>query len=134
MKVSTNGRYIVDDEGDPFFYLADTAWALLYRPTREEVDLYLRNRRDKGFTVVMPVVLWGEDMTARNVYGEAPLVDWDPTRHDETERASSHVRLRRARGLGGEQGGSTGVARRTVADLGRVRGTALDGRSAAPEL
>ena len=83
MRVSGNGRYLVDDTGQPFFYLADTAWALFYRPTREEADLYLRNRAAKGFTVVMPVVLWAEDMAGRNAYGEAPLVDWDPTRPNE---------------------------------------------------
>ena len=41
MKVIPNGRYLVDDEGNPFFYLADTAWALFYKTTRGSADLYL---------------------------------------------------------------------------------------------
>ena len=83
MKVSPNGRYLVDDEGNPFFYLADTAWALLYKTTREDADLYLQNRKKKGFTVVMPVLLRRKDTTTRNVYGDMPLVDWDPTQPNE---------------------------------------------------
>jgi hypothetical protein len=100
MRVSANGRYLVDDEGDPFFYLADTAWTLFYRPTRGEVDLYLRDRWDKGFTVVMPVVLWGEDMAAQNAYGEAPLVDWDPTRPNEVFFAHVDWVVDRAESMG----------------------------------
>jgi hypothetical protein len=85
MKVSDNGRYLVDDEGCPFFYLADTAWRLFYTATREEADLYLRNRKEKGFTVVMPVILMGGEplAEARNVYGAAPLADSDPAQPNE---------------------------------------------------
>lgn len=28
LRVSSNGRYLVDSEDKPFFYLADTAWCL----------------------------------------------------------------------------------------------------------
>ena len=83
MKVSPNGRYLVDDEGNPFFYLADTAWALFYKTIREDADLYLQNQKEKSFTVVMPVLLRKKDTTARNVYGDMPLVDWDPTQPNE---------------------------------------------------
>ena len=100
MKVSANGRYLVDDDGSPFFYLADTAWTLFYNPTREEADLYLRNRKEKGFTVVMPVLLWGEDMAAQNVYGETPLVDWDPTQPNEAFFAHVDWVVNRAEELG----------------------------------
>jgi hypothetical protein len=84
MRVSDNGHYLVDDEGHPFFYLADTAWGLFYKVTREDADLYLQNRRRKGFTVIMPVVLRGKPLAeAQNVYGEPPLVGNDPTRPNE---------------------------------------------------
>jgi hypothetical protein len=42
VRVSDNGHYLLDDEGYPFFYLADTAWALFYKLTGEDVDYYLR--------------------------------------------------------------------------------------------
>jgi hypothetical protein len=50
--VSKNRRYLVHADGTPFFYLADTAWELFHRLTREEAVQYLENRRQKRFTVI----------------------------------------------------------------------------------
>lgn len=52
LKVSKNNRYLVKEDGSPFFYLGDTAWELFHRLNREEADLYLRNRAAKGFNVI----------------------------------------------------------------------------------
>lgn len=87
MKVSNNGRYLVDDNNKPFFYLADTAWKLFYEPSREEAEEYLMNRKEKGFTVIMPCVL-GEckkDTNERfcNFYGNEPLKNMDPRQPNE---------------------------------------------------
>lgn len=85
MRISDNKRYIVDDNGKPFFYMADTAWRLFYCADREMADLYLRRRRDQGFTVFMPVILsevFGTESEV-NPYGHYALIDWDPTRPDE---------------------------------------------------
>jgi hypothetical protein len=35
LKVSANGRHLVDQEGQPFFYLGDTCWLLFKRLNRE---------------------------------------------------------------------------------------------------
>lgn len=43
-----SGRYLVTDRGRPFFYLGDTAWELFHRLTREEAELYLKDRAGKG--------------------------------------------------------------------------------------
>ena len=48
VRLTANRRYLGWDSGAPFFYLADTAWELLHRLTREDTDLYLRNRAAKG--------------------------------------------------------------------------------------
>ena len=56
-RVSDNHRYLIDQYGEPFFYLGDTAWELFHRLTREEADLYLRNRAAKRFTVIQAVIL-----------------------------------------------------------------------------
>jgi len=56
--VSENGRYLVDGNGAPFFWLGDTAWGLLCGPTIEEIELYLDNRRQKGFNVIQCVIAW----------------------------------------------------------------------------
>ena len=81
LKVSENRRFLVDSDGKPFFYLGDTAWELFHRLTREEADHYLRNRAEKGFTVIQAVALAEFDgVTAPNAYGHLPLVDNDPRR------------------------------------------------------
>jgi len=57
LKVSDNHRYLVDAEGKPFFYLADTAWELFHRLKHEEATDYLKDRADKHFNVIQGVVL-----------------------------------------------------------------------------
>lgn len=78
--VSPNRRYFIDQAGEPFFYLADTAWTLFKRLDHEEIDLYFRNRAAKGFTVIQAYVLRGLEVP--NLYGHLPLVDRDPTKLD----------------------------------------------------
>jgi uncharacterized protein DUF4038 len=34
LKVSDNKRFLVQEDGKPFFYLGDTAWELFHRLTR----------------------------------------------------------------------------------------------------
>jgi len=81
LKVSSDGRYIVTADGQPFFYLGDTAWELFHRLNREEADLYLSDRARKGFTVIQAVALAELDgLRTPNAYGHTPLVDDDPTR------------------------------------------------------
>src|SRR5262249_34998978 len=57
LKVSENHRFLVYENGLPFFYLGDTAWELFHRLNREEAERYLRNRAAKQFTVIQAVVL-----------------------------------------------------------------------------
>lgn len=81
VKVSPNGRFLLDRDGRPFFYLGDTAWELFHRLNREEADRYLRDRAGKGFTVVQAVAIAELDgHTDPNPYGHLPLVDLDPKR------------------------------------------------------
>jgi len=81
LKISENRRFIVTQEGKPFFYLGDTAWELFHRLNREEADQYLTDRARKGFTVIQAVAIAELDgHTDPNAYGHLPLVDLDPTR------------------------------------------------------
>ena len=81
LKVSENGRFLVRSDGSPFFWLGDTAWELFHRLDLEESERYLRDRAEKGFTVVQAVVLaeFG-GLTVPNANGDLPLPDSDPTR------------------------------------------------------
>ena len=84
LRVSENKRYLVHDDGSPFFYLGDTAWELFHRLNREETERYLENRRQKGFNVIQAVVLAELDgLNAPNVNGDRPLIDKDPTKPNE---------------------------------------------------
>lgn len=84
LKVSDNGRFLVHDDGTPFFYLGDTAWELLHRCTRNETERYLRDRAAKGFTVIQTVVLAELDgLHTPNMRGDLPLIDDDPTQPNE---------------------------------------------------
>src|SRR3954454_19331253 len=87
LKVSPNGRYFVDQNGKPFFYLGDTCWLLFQRLDRGEVDEYLKDRAAKGFTVIQAYVLRGlgdgknsDSNAGRNGEGATALIDRDPTR------------------------------------------------------
>lgn len=84
LRISDDGRWFVDSEGIPFFYLGDTAWELFHRLNREETDYYLKDRASKGFTVIQAVVLAELDgLNTPNPYGHTPLIDNDPKRPQE---------------------------------------------------
>lgn len=101
LRVSPAGRHLVRADGRPFFYLADTAWSLFHRLTREEADLYLRDRAEKGFTVIQAVALSENDgLRTPNAYGERPLVDLDPRRPNEAYFAHVDWVVDRAAELG----------------------------------
>lgn len=57
LRVSDNHRFLVTEEGKPFFYLADTAWELFHRLKREEAEKYLADRAEKGFNVIQALGL-----------------------------------------------------------------------------
>jgi len=81
LRVSESGRFLVTEDGRPFFYLGDTAWELFHRLTREEAVRYLQFRADQGYNVIQAVALAELDgLTVPNAYGDLPLLDRDPER------------------------------------------------------
>jgi hypothetical protein len=84
LRVSPNKRYLVKADGTPFFWLGDTAWELFHRLTREEAEIYLKNRADKKFTVIQAVVLAElNGLHDPNPNGDLPLINDDPTKPNE---------------------------------------------------
>ena len=77
LRVSANGHYL-EAGGKPFFWLGDTAWLLLSRLNRDEVERYFAKRESQGFNVVQIMVLHKPEM-ANSLTGPA-LVDGDLTR------------------------------------------------------
>jgi len=84
LKVSENKRFLVHEDGTPFFYLGDTGWELFHRLNKDETEKYLENRRAKGFTVIQAVVLAELDgLNTPNAEGNKPLIDNDPLKPNE---------------------------------------------------
>ncbi len=52
ISISQNRRHFVDQSGNPFFFLADTAWNGALKATDSEWDQYLSLRAEQGFTAV----------------------------------------------------------------------------------
>lgn len=78
LKVSENKRFLVQANGDPFFWLGDTGWLLFSRLDREEAEKYLSNRAKHGFNVIQVMVLHELDLV--NAYGDPALVNGDVTK------------------------------------------------------
>lgn len=75
LKVSLDQRYLQTTEGNPFFWLGDTAWELFHRLNREEADLYLEDKANKGFTIIQAVILAELDgLNTPNADGDKPFL------------------------------------------------------------
>ena len=65
--VSKNSRYLVHENGTPFFWLGNTSWLLPERLNRDEVGYYLGLERKAGYNVEQIQVLNG--IPTFNIYG-----------------------------------------------------------------
>ena len=84
LQVSENKRFLVFQDGTPFYYLGDTGWELFHRLNKDETEKYLENRRAKGFTVIQAVALAELDgLNKPNAEGNKPLIDNDPIKPNE---------------------------------------------------
>ncbi len=84
LKVSDNKRFLVHEDGTPFFWLGDTGWELLHRLDRKDTEKYLENRRSRGYTVIQAVVLAEIDgLNTPNAEGEKPLINNNPLTPNE---------------------------------------------------
>ncbi|HKK75602.1 MAG TPA: glycoside hydrolase family 140 protein [Saprospiraceae bacterium] len=90
LAVHDSDRFLMREDGQPFFWLADTAWELFHRCDREAASMYLEKRASQGFNVIQAVALAELDgLNTPNPYGERPLMDNDPNRPNE--RYFEHV-------------------------------------------
>src|SRR6056300_1287578 len=81
LETSENGHYIQHHDKTPFLWIGDTGWGMMQQLTREEVDQYLDNRKELGFTVIQTVAHWSphggglrrSPDNAANAYGHHPF-------------------------------------------------------------
>jgi hypothetical protein len=79
IRVSPHKRFLVDEAGKPFFYLADTGWELFHRLGRRQAIEYLDKRASQGYTAIQAVALAElKGLTDPNAQGDLPLFDKDP--------------------------------------------------------
>lgn len=91
--LKVQGRYLCTESGEPFFYLADTAWEMLHRMSKEEILRFLDVRASQGFTCIQTVLLAEFDgLKTPNYYGKRPLLQtdgaFDPCRPDLVDEDS----------------------------------------------
>src|SRR3712207_6713206 len=102
IQVSSNQRFLTTAQGQPFFWLADTAWESFHRLGRAEAEHYLETRRRQGFNVIQAVILAEMDgLHTPNANGHIPLLGDDPTRPNEFyfRYVDDIVRLAAGKGL-----------------------------------
>ena len=75
LQVSSNGRYLVDQNNRPVFWSGDAGWSLIAQVSDADADLYLDNRQQKGVTVVVVELIEHKFAThaPRNANGDLPF-------------------------------------------------------------
>ncbi|MHA7130916.1 glycoside hydrolase family 140 protein [Algoriphagus namhaensis] len=90
IRIHENQRYFTDAAGQPFFWMADTAWELFHRLDLKEAETYLDKRASQGFNVVQAVALAEIDgLNTPNANGDKPFLD--PSFTTPNERYFEHV-------------------------------------------
>lgn len=75
LKISENGRYLMTEDGKPFFWLGDTGWLMFNKLDRDEAEAYLEDRKSKGFNVIQAMVL--HTVPSVNIFGDSSIVNGD---------------------------------------------------------
>ncbi|MGI9551791.1 MAG: DUF4038 domain-containing protein [Aurantibacter sp.] len=57
LKMSPRFRNVVHHSGKSFLVVGDTPWAIPFRATREQVEIYAQDRQKKGFNVALMMTL-----------------------------------------------------------------------------
>ncbi|MEI6500152.1 MAG: DUF4038 domain-containing protein [Armatimonadota bacterium] len=73
MKIEAQGTYLTCD-GEPFFWLADTAWNAVLKATDEEFEQYLIARKAQGFNVIQFVCTHWRAYVEEQAFTLDPLV------------------------------------------------------------
>ena len=68
LKVSDNRRFLVHEDGTPFFWLGNTAWLISERLNRDEVEFFLTREHEAGYNVEQIQVLCATPTF--NIYGQ----------------------------------------------------------------
>jgi hypothetical protein len=98
LKVSSNKRYLVDQNNKPFFIAADTAWSLLTELSVADANKYIDLRKAQGFNTIQTVVV-AYARTESGPHG-SPFQGSDMTRPNESYFAAVDQILDHAKSQG----------------------------------
>jgi len=75
LRVEAGKRHLIDASGKPFLLHIDTAWALIADLSKEDAELYLEDRRQRGFNAVIVNLLERKfsSNAPNNFYGQGPF-------------------------------------------------------------
>ena len=75
LHVAEGGTYLQDSTGQPYLIHGDTAWSLIAQLKREDVELYLDDRRRRGFNALLVNLIEHQfaSKAPANAYGELPF-------------------------------------------------------------
>jgi hypothetical protein len=102
VKVSVNGRYFVDQDERPVFWLGTTQWNLFRGFSLEDATYIVERTAGNGFTFAQ-VMLAGPGVPSKpNVYGEMPWIDENPLAPNEAyfRHVDDVIEAARRRNLG----------------------------------
>lgn len=104
LRVSENGRYLVDREGNPFFINGDTPWSLTHNLTEDGAEAYMRDRVSKGINALIVSAPDAYAPDGSRTYppdqkGRHPFLDDDITRPDPGYWANVERVLKKAEEL-----------------------------------
>jgi len=74
LQVSADGRYLEDQNAEPFLINGDTAWSLIVKLSKPEADAYLEDRRSRGFNAIVTELIENEFGGPANSEGEQPFL------------------------------------------------------------
>ena len=83
VKVSKDGRYFVDQKGDPVFWLGTTQWQLFRGYKLEDARIIIEKSKANGFVFAQVMLMGVGDGNEPNVYGEKPWIDDNPLTPNE---------------------------------------------------
>jgi hypothetical protein len=100
LRVHPNGRYLMQEDGLPFFWLADTAW-FIRRLSPQEIDLYLETRARQRFNVIQIAPASSAGYTGPDFAGETPFRDSDSMELNEPfwQNIDAFIEKAAARGI-----------------------------------
>jgi hypothetical protein len=75
ISISANGRYFINGNGAPWYWLGDTEWDLFRQFTTANAQTLCQNRSSKGFSALQVMVFGVAGPGSTNVTGQKPFLN-----------------------------------------------------------